>query len=217
MKPFLSLLQFVLRREVVENTCDQCYESEVYPRNEDQNAGRKGQEPFVARLFGGQDSRSHGDFTISNKRKREITMCAGYIAVTCCYGLRGNEGMWVDADRLRRGIRVGEIPSRNEISHIIVSLLGRFKGEDVDRMHVFCLASTRGSGIQTRRIMERVANIHEEERTESCPAFCDVEGFSLMEKFAEEKFLHPILEELPSKGWDNDAIPEVKVSKDIVE
>ena len=59
------------------------------------------------------------DITISNKKKRKITMCAGYIAVMHCYGLRGNEGMWVDTDRLRRGFRVGEIPSRNEISHIL--------------------------------------------------------------------------------------------------
>jgi len=29
IKPFLSCLQFVLRREV-ENTCDQCYESSDY-------------------------------------------------------------------------------------------------------------------------------------------------------------------------------------------
>jgi len=206
----------------VENTCDQCYESKVYPRNEDQNAGGKGQEPSVARLFGAKilevTEEQYMDFTISNKRKREITMSAGYIAVTYCYGLLGNEGMWVDADRLRRGIRVGEIPSRNEISNIVVSLLGRFKGEDVDRMHVFCLASTSGSGIQTRRIMERVASIHEEERTgRSCPAFCDEEGFSLTGKIVEEEFLHPILEELQSKGWDNKAIPEVKVPKDIVE
>jgi len=60
------------------------------------------------------------DFTLLIKRKREITMCAGYIAVMHCYGLCGNEGMWVDADRLRRGFRVGEIPSRNEISHILL-------------------------------------------------------------------------------------------------
>ena len=58
-KPFLSVLQFVLRREV-ESTCDQCYKSKVYPRNEDQNAVGKGQEPSFARLLGGQDSRSHG-------------------------------------------------------------------------------------------------------------------------------------------------------------
>jgi len=89
-----------------------------------------------------------------------------------------------------------------------VSLLGRFKGEDGDRMHVFCLASTSGSGIQTRRILERVASIHEVEKTESCPAFCDEEGFSLTEKFVEDEFLHPILEELQSTGWGNNAIPK---------
>jgi len=45
----------------------------------------------------------YSDFTTSTKRKREIAMViamvAGYIAVTYCYGLRGNEGMWVDTDR----------------------------------------------------------------------------------------------------------------------
>jgi len=39
----------------------------------------------------------------------------------------------------------------------------------------------------------------------------------LTEKIVEEEFLHPILEELQSKRWDNNAIPEVKVPKDIVE
>ena len=70
-------------------------------------------------------------------------MCAGYLAVTYVYGLRGNEGFWVDADRLRSGIELGRAATEDTPSHVVVSLLGRFKGEDGDRMHVFAAQVSR--------------------------------------------------------------------------
>ena len=139
-------------------------------------------------------------------------MSAGYLAVTYVYGLRGNEGFWVDADRLRSGIDLGrDTATEDTLSHMVVSLLGIFKGEDGDRMHVFTLASeSGGSGIKTRELLERVVEIHDErEETEECPAFCDKGGYLLMEKFVEEEFLHPILESLQASGWGtNGAIPK---------
>ena len=144
----------------------------------------------------------------SRKRKREISMCAGYLAVTYVYGLRGNEGFWVDADRLRGGIDLGRNATEDSLPHVVVSLLGRFKGEDGDRMHVFALAAESGSGIKTRVLLERVVEIHEKERKEECPAFCDEEGFLLTEKFVEEEFLHPILESMQASGWGNGTVPK---------
>ena len=35
-------------------------------------------------------------------RKRLFTMCGGYMVVTYSYSLRGNEGFWVDEDRLQQ-------------------------------------------------------------------------------------------------------------------
>ena len=144
----------------------------------------------------------------TRQRKREISMCAGYLAVTYVYGLRGNEGFWVDADRLKSGIELGRALTEDTPSHVVVSLLGRFKGEDGDRMHVFALASESGSGIRTRELLERVVEIHEREETEECPAFCDEKGYLLTEKFVEDEFLHPILEGLQASGWCNGVIPK---------
>ena len=135
-------------------------------------------------------------------------MCAGYLAVTFVYGLRGNEGFWVDGDRLTAGIELGLVGTAESPGHVVVSLLGKFKGEDGDRMHVFVLANESRSGIKTRVLLERVAEIHVKEKKEECPAFCDEEGYLLTEKFVEDEFLHPILEDLQSSGWGNGAIPK---------
>ena len=95
------------------------------------------------------------------------------------------------------------------MSHVVVSFLGRFKGEGGNRMHVFPLASRIGSGIETRVWLERVAAIHElDEESENCPAFCYEDGYQLTEKFMEDSVLHPILEDLQKSGWNSSAIPK---------
>ena len=95
------------------------------------------------------------------------------------------------------------------MSHVVVSFLGRFKGEGGDRMHVFpLLASRSGSGIEIRVWLERVAAIHELEESENCPAFCYEDGYQLTEKFMEDSVLHPILEDLQKSGWNSSTIPK---------
>jgi len=144
----------------------------------------------------------------SRKRKRDIAMCSAYLAVTFVYGLRGNEGFWVDGDRLKAGIDLGRIGTPGSPPHVVIALLGRFKSEDGDRMHVFCLASESKSGIKTRKLLERVVGIHELENKEECPAFCDEEGYLLTERFVEDEFLHPILIHLQTSGWEGGSIPK---------
>ena len=64
------------------------------------------------------------------------------------YSLRGgNEGFWVDASRLRANMHLGAVDNTRETPHVCVALLGCFKGEDGDRMHVFPLANVTSSGI----------------------------------------------------------------------
>ena len=127
------------------------------------------------------------------ERKRELTMAAGYMAVTLGYSLRGNEGFWVDRRRLREGLDVGRIVSTDP--HVIVCLLGKFKGEDGDRMHLIALANVSRSGIRYRTWLERVARILKEEEKLEGPAFCDKEGF-MLSPVDVESVLHPILEEM---------------------
>ena len=109
-------------------------------------------------------------------RQRELIMTGGYIATTFGYSLRGNEGFWVDADRLRSGIGLGRYANDSGGGHVVISLMGRFKGEDGDRMHVVSLANVTKSGIRIRAWLERVVSILKEEGLTECPAFCDTEG-----------------------------------------
>ncbi len=137
-------------------------------------------------------------------RKRIILMTAAYMCVTFGFSLRGNEGLWVDADRLIEGINIGRHDPRAK--HVIVALLGRFKGEDGDRMHVFPLASVTRSGIRIRLWLERLASLLKSEGKTNCPAFCDIDGFQLsMSDF--EAVMHPMLKRLQNDPSYRDVIP----------
>ena len=48
--------------------------------------------------------------------------------ITFGYSLRGNEGFWVDSERLRNFIDVGKFDAK--VPHVLVAAMGRFKGED---------------------------------------------------------------------------------------
>ena len=139
-------------------------------------------------------------------RRRLLTMTAGYMASTYAYSLRGNEGFWVDARRLVDNIQIGKNDSRYG-PHVCVSLLGRFKGEDGDRMHVFPLSNITKSGIRVRVWLERVVRTIQEEGKDNCPAFCDKEGFQLTESVVEGVF-QPFLEIIQSKECYGDMIPK---------
>ena len=67
------------------------------------------------------------------KRKRLLTMAAAYISITYSLSLRGNEGFWVDGDALCDHIQLGR--ENTSIPHVVIALLGFFKGESGDRMH----------------------------------------------------------------------------------
>lgn len=130
---------------------------------------------------------------LTGDRPRELIMAAGYVCVAFGYSLRGNEAFWVDADRLIKHIELGrEDPN---IPHIVVPILGKFKGEDGDRMHLLPIASKSASGIEFRYWIELAATVVKSERKTKCPLFCDRDGYILSSSHIED-VLHPILEEL---------------------
>ena len=140
----------------------------------------------------------------SDSRKRILLMSAAYICVTFGFSLRGNEGLWVDAQRLIDGINIGKHDPR--ASHVIISLLGRFKGEDGDRMHVFPLASVTKTGIRIRLWLERLVALLKREGKTDCPAFCDEEGYQLSMSDIEA-VMHPVLKDLQRDRDYKDVIP----------
>ena len=136
--------------------------------------------------------------------KRIALMTAAYLCVTYCYSLRGNEGLWVDADRLCENIRVGKRDSR--CPHILIPLLGRFKGEEGDRMHVIPIANQTRSGINVRLWLERLVSLLKQEGKTNCPAFCDRDSY-LLRPSDIEGVIHPILREMQDLPKYHDVIP----------
>ncbi len=143
------------------------------------------------------------DRAVLPERRRIVLMTAAYIATTFGYSLRGNEGFWVDAQRLIDNINVGKYDTRAK--HVTICLLGRFKGEEGDRMHVFPLASVTRSGIRIRLWLERLVRLLRTEGKTGCPAFCDEDGYQLSAADLEA-VMHPILRRLQSDESKPDVI-----------
>ena len=137
-------------------------------------------------------------------RRRCVLMTASYICVVFGYALRGHEGLWVDADRLRKHIDVGKHDYK--AGHVTVALVGRFKGEEGDRMHVLPIANKSRSGIPFRLWLERLAYQLDKEDRKNCPAFCDLDGYQLSQSDMERVF-HPILEQMQNDGTFSRDLP----------
>ena len=137
-------------------------------------------------------------------RKRILTMVAGYIATTYAYSLRRNEGFWVDGDSLVENIKLGKLDPLTP--HVVVALLGFFKAEGGERMHVFSIANQTNSGVRVLIWLERVANILKQEQKKGCPAFCDEDGFILTSTDVEQ-VMHPILEMLQGEPGLEQSLP----------
>ena len=142
--------------------------------------------------------------TTSSSDKRRLTMVAAYVAITYSYSLRGNQGFWVDGDALCQHIELGR--NAMPIPHVVVSLLGFFKAETGERMHVFSLANTTRTGIRVRVWLERVVRILISKGKKDCPAFCDEEGYILTHQQVEE-VIHPIIELLQGSVELGQALP----------
>ena len=141
----------------------------------------------------------------TRERKRWVLMLSAYLCVGYGLSLRGNETFWVDAGRLCSYILDGKYDAR--AGHVSVALVGRFKSEDGDRMHVMPIANTSKSGIKFRMWLERLVTwLKEEGNVSNCPAFCDEEGYMLTSANLEA-IMHPILKSMQSMRLFEESIP----------
>ena len=89
--------------------------------------------------------------------RRLAILTGSYLVITFGYSLRGNEELWVDADRLCQHIEVGNTGGHSP--HLLIPLLGRFEGEDGYQMHVFPISNKTCSGVHIRLWVESLVNI----------------------------------------------------------
>ena len=100
-------------------------------------------------------------------RKIESLMTADYICVTYGYYLRGYERFWVDCQRLIDEIYVGNYDRQEP--HVIISVMGRFKGGDRYCIHLIPLINITQSGISIRVWLEILVALLKAEGRTNCP------------------------------------------------
>ena len=140
-----------------------------------------------------------------DERKRDLIIAGGYIAITFGYSLRGNEGFWLDGDRLVSGIDMGRLSQPTP--HVVIPLIGKFKSEEGERMHLLPLVNVTRSGIRIRNWLERVVRLYKDEGRARSPAFCDTDGYMLSASDIEGTF-HPFLREMQQELRYADLLPK---------
>jgi hypothetical protein len=131
----------------------------------------------------------------SLKRKREIVMLGAALVVGFCGALRGNEIFLVEGSQLcfyqDRG-------ATHVKPHVIIPMMGRFKGETGERNILRVLVPVTKSGIQVKRWVDWLIDdlLKSEGRHDTLkpgPAFCDENGsvlsYSVLNGWFHDKML----------------------------
>ena len=78
---------------------------------------------------------------------------------------------------------------------MLVAVMGIFKVEDGDKMHILILVNITLLGIRIRMWLERFVALLKREGKTNCPSFCDMEGYMLSSADIDSVF-QTILEEI---------------------
>ena len=128
------------------------------------------------------------DVSVTQARKRWVAMCGAFFLLGFVLSLRGNEGFMVEAHGLISHFNYGTEESE-ETPFILIPLLGRFKGEEQgEHWHLQMSAAQTASGFKVRKWVERLVNILQLENYVLGPAFCNVNGQSLIPSDIDEEF-----------------------------
>jgi hypothetical protein len=124
---------------------------------------------------------------------REYYKVGAAVATALCGSLRGSEVFMLELAALRRHIKIGQdgtLPPEPmkagmdllTAPHVIITLLGEFKGKLGFKYHLMSLASTTSLGIKLRWWLEKLIYVREEEGCISGPAFGHKDGSVAMMK-----------------------------------
>ncbi len=110
---------------------------------------------------------------IDARHQSLVASVAAYALIAFCGSFRGPEVFLTDLHGLRKYLHEDEERVRD---HVVIPLLGRFKGELNSRYHLAPLAATTNSGLEVRKWVERLVSVREGEGRVQGPAFCDKYG-----------------------------------------
>lgn len=109
----------------------------------------------------------------NDKHKELLASVAAYSLIAFCGSFRGPEVFLTDLHGLRKYL--SEDPDQTR-DHVIIPLLGRFKGELNSRYHLAPLAAVTDSGLEVRTWIERLVTVREKEGRVRGPAFVNRHG-----------------------------------------
>lgn len=143
---------------------------------------------------------------VSFERKREILVAAGAFVILFGGALRGGEIFLLEASELIKRVhqgKVGEKHSGAAQPHVVVPLMGRFKGETGERNVLLALASKTKSGLEIRKWIERLVWVLKREGREEYvgPAICRPDGV-VLERWKLNGELQKVLEKVALKRPD---------------
>ena len=144
----------------------------------------------------------------SEESKHGWTVFVTYIAVSYVISLRGSEGFLLDLGSLRK------LKERATEEYFWLSLLGRLKGEKVEKEHNIPCSNVTSSGINVRKIVYRLIGEKEKLGSINGPAISDEKGTMLNATEMDQR-LQDVLEEI----YQEDAAlfpPDIRSTSDIV-
>lgn len=117
--------------------------------------------------------------------RRRLPVTAGaYFTVSFVLALRGNETSMLDLKGLIDNIEHGRM---DDPPHIVIPLLGLFKGEDYQRFHLLLAPNVSNSGFEPRKWLHWLIQARRSEKIFEGPAFCDSEGFVLNQQVIHDE------------------------------
>ena len=111
-------------------------------------------------------------------RRRSIVMSGAAFVVLFAGALRGGEVLLLEASELCK--RIGDGKNHRIGPHVLVPLMGRFKGENGERNVLLALCNVSSNGkIPIRKWIERLVAVlmHEGKHRDVGPALCNQDGY----------------------------------------
>ena len=118
--------------------------------------------------------------SLSFDRLHLWTVFIGYSIVSYVISLRGSEGFLLDINGIINNWK------RNDGRYFFVALMGKIKGEHVDRQHLVPCANETGSGIKVKNIVKRLILEKQKVGITHGPLISDVNGNMLTAAFIDE-------------------------------
>jgi len=149
-----------------------------------------------------------------HKRHRDIVMLGNFLLIGFCDALRGNEVFLVESSSLCKYNEQGRPHKR---PHVLVPLMGRFKGETGERNVLRVLVEVTKSGLEVRKWIDRMVKLLKGEgrghiSSSPGPAFCNKDGSMLSYQYLNSLFHDELLYKV-QEAHPELILPEVEVAE----